>query len=158
MLSEKNISHWLCLMLLLIAACKSDLKHGQESLEGRWVVSKIISTYGEKLELGTTISETVEEEGVLGTFTFSEEELDYSYTRRDTLYNKQANWSLSENKVQEGFFKVPEYTLTIEEEDWIVDFEDGTSDATRKARAVVLSRATTSVGPYQNIQLFLSKE
>lgn len=154
-ISQKSIYLFL---LLLFCQCKSDLRQAEDSLNGTWVVNKIISSYGEISAGGTSYNEQFTEEGQLGTFIFTDDQADYNFTRRDTLTSEVSDWVLNRAKVQEGFTRVERYTLDLEKLDFQCAFGDGTSDAEQEATEILLSFETTALGPFTQYQLYLEKQ
>ncbi len=137
---------------------KANIRAGEASLEGIWRVTEIRSSYGTRVELGTEITEEFTESGTLGTFEFSEEEVSYSYTRLDTLYENTATWQLERERVNEGFTKVEKYTLTLDNEAFVCEFGDQTQDAERDAEMLYLIFETGNIYPYERIDWLLKKE
>lgn len=150
-------SLWLLLPFFLIQ-CKSDLRQAEDSLSGTWTVIKIISSYGTRTANGTSYKDQITEEGDLGLFVFTEEQVDYRFTRRDTLTAEVSSWALNREKVQEGFTQVERYTLELDKASYRCDFGDGTSDAEKDARDMVLTFETTALGPFTEYSLFLEKD
>jgi len=147
------------LILCTISACeKQNLKRAEKSLDGTWSVVKIYSAYGQKLELGTQTTEEFTEDGNLGTFTFSEASVEYSYTRMDTLYEDRSNWQLIREKINAGFNKTEQYTLSFNNKAYICRFGDETKDAEKKATEVTLEYESDKTGAYTSIMFWLKKQ
>lgn len=149
-----------CLLLLLsFSTCqKQNLNRAEKSLEGTWKVTKIYTAYGEKKELGTQTNEEFTEEGNLGVFTFGETEVDYSYTRLDTLYEGNSKWNLTREKVNAGFTNAEQYTLKFDNQNYICRFGDETKDAEKNATELSLKFETDTVGPYSSVIFWLVKD
>lgn len=103
----------ICLLLLstvLFVGCeKANIKAGEMSLKGAWVVTKIYTAYGNRTDLGVSVEQMIEESGVLGHFEFTENNLLANYTGVDTTYELDSSWKLKRHKVNEGFFKIELY-------------------------------------------------
>jgi len=146
-------------LFLLFTACeKVNIKAGEQSLEGNWAVMNITTLYGERSDLGITVQENFEENGSLGAFNFSERKVIAEYTRLDTLYDIASIWELKRDKINEGFFKVEQYTLCLEDQNFICKFGDQTKNAERDATRVRLLFETTEMGAYEQFILELEKE
>ena len=149
----------LLLLSFTFSACeKVNIKAGEASLEGVWMTTNITSAYGERTKSGISIEENTQEEGNLGTFTFSETEVVANYTRLDTLYEITSSWKLKRDKVNEGFFKVEQYTLCTESQNFICEFGDQTKDAEHNATKLRLIFETTEIGVYKQFVMELEKE
>lgn len=147
------------LSILLACACeKANIRAGEASLEGTWDVVEILSSYGERMELGIGQTEDFRETGFAGTFEFSEEEVRYSYTRLDTLYVNNDTWQLERERVNAGFVRVEQYTLQLGNDSFQCAFGDETKNAERDATEVLLIMETQEVGPYQRVELKLEKQ
>ncbi|MEN0050194.1 MAG: hypothetical protein AAF806_24225 [Bacteroidota bacterium] len=155
---EKSSLILLFLALTFFACEKANLNAGEASLEGTWNVNSIFSAYGERTELGINVEESIQEEGNLGAFNFSETTVDASYTRLDTLYKIASSWELKRDKISEGFFKVEQYTLCTDDQSFICEFGDQTKDAERNATQIRLIFETTEIGAYEQFVLKLEKE
>ncbi|MEM6345055.1 MAG: hypothetical protein AAF927_14285 [Bacteroidota bacterium] len=122
------------LALPLLVSCNRNQIQAENSLEGNWTVVAINSYYGDFGPNTFNVEETIEESGSLGTFNFTEERLTFSFTRNDTLFAASTPWTLSADKVREGFFRVPAFALSIENSfDFDVQFENETKNAERDA-------------------------
>jgi len=148
-----------CLALLFtFSACeKQNIKRAEKSLDGTWLVTKIYSAYGEKMEFGTQTNEEFTEEGDLGTFTFSNASVDFKYTRLDTLYEDSSDWDLTRQKVNVGFTKAEQYTLTFDNKSYRCRFGDETKDAEKKATELTLQFETEAIGSYNAVMFWLVK-
>lgn len=123
---------------LLFASCKKDERQAQQSLQGKWKVTAIESNYGDFSEGGYAVDTSISESGKLGTFNFSEDQVDYEFTRRDTLYSGSRAWQLRAEKVNDGFVRVLQFTLTVENEfTFDVQFEDATKNSEKKAKTAI---------------------
>ena len=144
---------------LTLGACqKANLRAGETSLQGDWRVTEIISISGERLASGIVNSTDSIEMGTLGNFRFSEEEVSYTYTRLDSLYEGTTAWELERERVNEGFVRVEKYRLLLEQGIFDCAFGDETSDAERDATKVRLVLETTEIGPFDRFELLLEKE
>lgn len=146
----KNISskyliatHFL-LAALFFMGCTSDELQGKKSLEGVWSVNTIASQYGDySVENGSVVgsnnTSATSESGSLGLFTFKGNQVTYNFTRNDTTYNGIGIWQLELAKVNSGFTKTNQWTLTIAD-DLIFDvrFEDSTKNAEKDASSMEL--------------------
>lgn len=100
----------------------------------------IISYYGDFSDSGFNPTETIEEAGDLGSFEFTENTVDFEFSRNDTLFSGSSIWDLNMERVNAGFVKVPEFTLTIEEQFlFIVAFEDETKNAEKDAMEITFA-------------------
>jgi len=152
----------ICLLVLsifLFVGCeKANIKAGETSLKGTWIVTKINTAYGSRTDLGTNTTQNIEESGTLGQFEFMEDHLLATYTRVDTTYELDTSWELKRDKVNEGFFRVERYSLCLNEQIFQCQFGDETKDAERNANEVRLIFETDDIGFYQQFVLFLEKE
>ncbi|MEL7531942.1 MAG: hypothetical protein AAFN10_11565 [Bacteroidota bacterium] len=124
-------------VLPILFSCNRNQIQAENSLEGDWTVVAINSYYGNFDSLSFDVNETIEESGNLGSFSFSERTVDFSFTRNDTLFSANTNWTLSAAKVNAGFFRVPAFSLELEDEyAFDVSFEDETKNAERDAANV----------------------
>jgi len=146
------------LLLVTLTACeKRNLKNAEKSLQGTWEVQTIHSTYGIKTALGTQTDKEYNEEGELGQFIFDDEMVEYRFTRLDTIYENKNSWNLIREKVNAGFTNADQYTLTIDDFEFICAFGDETSDAEKKATEISLFFETKALGNYTAFQLNLQK-
>lgn len=142
----KFVSLLLSCVLFVLSACqKQNLRNAEESLAGTWNVTEIYSE--QKNNLGINGDGRFWESGDLGVFTFSDNTVNYSYTRLDTLYESTQSWNLTREKEKQGFHKVEKYTLNINNQPFDCDFGDGTSDAEKNAERMMLSYVTSSSNP-----------
>ena len=109
-----------------LTACSGEakLRSAEDSLLGTWRITEIYSD---------SLAYFIKETGTLGTVVFSEDQVDYSFTRRDTLYEAITDWELERKKRQEMFFIVGEYTLFIDEFVFRCEFGDDTKGAEKNA-------------------------
>lgn len=142
----------------LCACAKQNLRNAEKSLKGNWTVTEIYSADGERLTGGIDIQNEQTETGELGEFVFTENEVDYNFTRLDSLYENNSTWTLQRDKVNQGFVRVEVYTLDIDDYDFVCEFGDQTSDAEKNADEVRLIFETKDVGAYSTFQLMLEKE
>ena len=152
----------LTLLLIVVSffACEKDKNQAIDSLEGDWRVLTINSYYGTFTPTGGISNlTTVEETGDLGTFSFGEERVNYSFTRNDTLYQGSTTWSLSTDEVREGFFTSTRFSLDIEGDFLFnVVFEDDTSNSEKDARDMTMMDESNAVETGVAIELKLAKE
>ncbi len=148
---------FLCLSIL--GACgKSDLQHAENSLIGSWEVISIQTSTGERLENGISFESNETEEGELGTFTFTDDLVSYSFDRLEQNYANELNWVLIREKVNQGFSNVEQFTLEMDSLSYICKFGDETSDAEKNANFVRLIYETKSIGPYVAYTLNMEKK
>ncbi|MGB0839078.1 MAG: hypothetical protein ACPGXL_03000 [Chitinophagales bacterium] len=140
---KKQFSLLLCCILLLslcFIQCNRDATQATASIEGTWDVMTITSYYGDFSDSGFNPTETIEEAGNLGSFEFTENTVDFEFSRNDTLFSGSSIWDLNMERVNAGFVKVPEFTLTIEEQFlFIVAFEDETKNAEKDAMEITFA-------------------
>lgn len=154
----KNLQLTGLLLLLTLSACqKKQVKNAEKSLQGSWDVHTIYSTYGTKTALGTQTNQEFNEAGELGQFVFDDEKVAYRFTRLDTLYENETSWKLTRDKVKAGFTNAEQYTLTIDNFDFICAFGDQTSDAEKEATDVSLFFETDTIGSYYGFELQIKK-
>lgn len=140
----------LVLFLCLLTACKEDVVQGRTSIVGNWQLTEA-STY-----FPNTGIPKVEEQGNLGQFVFDEDSVIFSFTRNDTLYQGSDRWYLLGEKVNDGFFKVNEFTLAIENHfTFRCRFGDETRNAEKDATQMTLS---TDLEPNPDFFYILSLE
>ncbi len=123
----------LLLVSLMLIACVKDEKQASNSIEGLWQVNEMITIYA--YDNGGFLDEdVVEEQGDLGSFDFGENIVDYEFIRNDTLFSGQENWTLSTERVNEGFIRVTKFTLKVGERfEFDVAFGDQTKNAEKNA-------------------------
>ena len=141
-------------LIFISASCKSRLSHAEESLQGTWHVKSIFSNEQDKSGPGKDGQH--KESGDLGTFTFSEKEVSYSYTRLGENYSGNSTWKLSSKKVPQSFVSVVRFTLSMnDKEAYEVRFGDQTSDAEKNARQIELHpvSASNNQTPYHILKL-----
>lgn len=145
--------------LFLLTSCKKDEVQARESIEGDWEVTAITSMYGEFFNGSFSSSQNLTESGQLGTFSFTESTVEYSFTRQDTVYSGNGAWTLELERVNSGFTRVNQSTLTLAN-DYVFDvtFEDGTKNSEKKAEYLSLMEiASQDSGAGIMIQLNLDK-
>ncbi|MEL6845309.1 MAG: hypothetical protein AAFP02_19050, partial [Bacteroidota bacterium] len=82
-----------------------------------------------------------------------EETVRFTFTRNDTLFSGTSDWELAYEKVRSGFFRVPQYTLTIDElGEFDVAFEDGTNNSQRNAESAEFRQNT--IEPSERVLIF----
>ena len=143
-----------CAAILVSSCNKRNLNLAQESLVGSWNVVEIFSD--EKDTTGIHNDGRHWENGNLGVFTFSDNNVTYVYTRLDSTYMETTNWDLTREKVKQGFHKVEKYTLRIGNRNYNFLFGDGTSDAEKNATEMVLTFETAT--PSSDYVLTLVKQ
>ena len=149
----------LLIPLLFLSACaKQNLRNAEASLKGDWKVTEIYSAEGEQVSGGINITNQQTETGDLGEFTFTDDDVTYSFTRLDSLYEGSSTWILNRERVNSGFVRVEKYTLETNDYDFICEFGDQTSDAEKNATEVRLIFETEGIGAYLMFQLELEKE
>ena len=67
-------------------------------------------------------------------------------------------WELKRDKINESFFKVEQYTLCTENQNFICEFGDQTKDAERNATQLRLIFDTNEIGDYEQFILNLEKQ
>ncbi len=150
---------FLAFSFFAITSCEKDEKQAVNSLEGEWNVVAINSIYGEFLENGFIPDETIAEEGQLGTFHFMESKVDYNFVRNDTTYSGNSLWSLEASKVNDGFVRTNQFTLSIENEFLFdVTFGDATKNSEKNATEATLVQSPTETGYGVQIEISLQKK
>ena len=125
----------LILISLCFITCNKDENQARKSIEGDWNVIAINSTYGNFSGNGFDPDTTIEETGELGTFMFGDDSVLFNFTRNDTLNVGSSTWSIKSEKVNSGFTRVTDFTLTIDNTFvFNVEFEDGTKNSEKKAK------------------------
>lgn len=142
----KLITQTLIIVMIncLIVSCNKDERQATNSVEGIWNITAITTIEGEFTN-GTFVSTSQETEtGQLGIFNFIEEAVDYNFTRMDSTYVGNATWFLMTEKVNSGFTRVNEHTLTITD-NFIFDvtFEDDTKNAEKNATKMTFIKDAT---------------
>jgi len=90
----------LLIPLLFLSACaKQNLRNAEKSLKGDWTVIEIYSAEGERVNGGTNITDEQTETGDLGEFSFTDDDMTYSFTRLDSLYEGSSAWTLNRERV-----------------------------------------------------------
>lgn len=129
----------LFVLVLLPVYCARNQIQAIDSIEGFWQVTEIRSHYGQYAGGPLSIENTVLDTGIIGSFSFERDNVEYNFTRNDTVYQGISPWKLNHRKVQNSFFLVSEFTLEIGEEFLFnVTFEDGTRNAERGARSMTI--------------------
>lgn len=129
-------------IVLLLTSCNKDKKQGIKSIEGTWNVKSILSIYGgfdiqNNVVVGTNETERVDESGDLGQFSFGEKNVEYNFTRNDTVYHGNSTWELQLEKVNSGFTKANQWKLIVANEfTFDVVFDDDTKNAEKKAKNI----------------------
>lgn len=148
------------ILSLLLGSCTKDEIQGRNSLDGTWNINKILSQYADfQVENNTVISsenlENIEETGDLGRFIFSENKVNYNFTRNDTVFSGDGNWELKLEKVNTGFFKTNKWTLIIAD-DFVFDvtFEDATKNSEKNAKVAEFRSWPTTSG--KGVAFFMS--
>ena len=143
----------------VISSCEKDEKQAINSLEGEWNVVAINSIYGEFSENGFSTDETIAEEGQLGTFHFMENTVDYEFERNDTTYSGNKSWNLDVSKVNNGFIKTNQFTLSIDNQFLFdVTFGDATKNSEKNATEATLVQSPTEPGYGVQIEISLQKK
>ena len=159
-MSNKNIIRTLLVIgtAFIYTSCNKDEIQAVDSIEGEWNVIAISSLYGEFFESSFSASDKISESGQMGTFHFMEDSVDFNFMRNDTLYAGKAAWHLDLKKVNQGFFRTNEFTLTIEDYFLLdVTFEDGTRNSEKNAnRVTFIETPTTGFGVL--IEMLLEKK
>ena len=138
-------------------SCNKDEIQAEKSLEGGWDVIEITSIYGEFFENGFDPSETITESGALGTFDFTGDSVDFDFTRNDTSYTGTGKWNIIAERIREGFIRVPEFTITIENQFLFeAHFDDGTKNSEKNANRVSFVQTPIN-GIGVLIEMFLEK-
>jgi len=127
-------------LLVVFLSCVSctmyDRRQAERSLQGIWNVNFIFSD--EKDRTGPNRDGHHKESGQLGTFSFSGNQVVYSYTRLGTIYTDTSPWTLTGERVRDSFFTSIRYTLTLKDRAYDVQYGDQTSDAEHDAKNVEL--------------------
>jgi len=154
----KALFKLLMMSLIIFTACKKqNIKNAEKSLQGGWKVHAIHSMYGNQTELGIQSTHSFEDKGELGEFVFNDKLLTYTFTRLDTLYENETTWNLTREKINAGFTKAEQYTLSVNEYNFICAYGDGTKDAEKNATELALFFETDAIGKYQAFELKLTK-
>ena len=150
-----NLIFFLSALIILLTSCTKDIVHAERSVRGEWKVTFIQSFYGTFTETSFNADDSVEETGDLGTFNFTTDSVTFNYTRNDTLYTGTRAWDLASERVNAGFNRVTEYTLTIEDEFVFgVQFENGTKNSHKNAESMEwVETPTGEVNSLVTIQL-----
>ena len=123
-------------LAFIVMSCNNDLMEAEESLEGAWDIIRIESFYGEFSETTFNSSEMVVDSGELGSFLFTQNFVEFNFTRNDTLFSGNSQWAINHERIREGFFRTNEFTLTIQDQFvFDVTFGDDTRNAERNASA-----------------------
>ena len=148
----------LMIIPLVFMSCRKDDEQAEKSIVGIWDVVQIKSIYGTFTGTGFSPTETVEEEGDFGVFSFGVDSVDYSFTRNDTLFSASSTWELTSERVNEGFNKVTIYEVTIDNQFiFEVEFEDGTNNSEENAEEVTFI-STPNEGIGVLIEMRLEKD
>ena len=157
-MKQKLLILFTLIFSLLLISCNRDRVQAKKSIEGTWNVVAISSQYGEFVQNGFIADTTIAESGELGTFDFAKESVAYTFTRNDTSFTGNESWEISAEKVNNGFTRVTEFTLTLGNAIvYDVFFEDGTKNSEKKANTARFTETPTEVGPGVIIELSLEK-
>ena len=136
---------WIIVIALLFITCNKDENQARKSIEGDWDITAITSTYGDFSGNGFDSDTTITETGELGTFMFGDDSVLFNFTRNDTLNVGSSTWSIKSEKVNSGFTRVTDFTLTIDNTFvFNVEFEDGTKNSEKKANKATFIETPTS--------------
>jgi len=141
------------ILVFILASCGSSLSHAEKSLQGTWHVKSIFSN--EQDRSGPYRDGQHKESGDLGTFTFSEKELSFNYTRLGVKYKGTSAWTLSSKRVPQSFLSVIRFTLSLDNQSYQVRFGNQTSNSEKNARRIELHPANPSYhqSPYYILKL-----
>jgi|GEM_PF-832205 hypothetical protein len=140
----------------LLISCNKDERQAKNSIEGMWEVTAITTTKGQINNAFFVETSTETETGQLGTFDFLDETVNYNFTRIDTTYNGSSIWFLKSEKINAGFTRVNQHTLTLTD-NFIFDvtFEDDTKNAEKNAKKMTLTKNPI---PNNSILIMISLE
>jgi len=123
----------------LISACKTDEEQARDSVEGEWRVTETRTYFLDDS------APPITEQGLLGQFIFDQDSVTFGFSRNDTLYQGADRWYLTSEKVNQGFFRVNEFTLVIENHfTFRCRFEDETKNAEKDATQITLANELVS--------------
>jgi len=155
--SNQKLLTLIIVALLSLSSCEKDIDQARDSLIGNWQVTEIYSYYGTRVNLGTSITQEFTEKGSLGTFEFTDEKVNFSFKRRDTLYTGSEPYTVSVENRNNGFTKSPFYTVTISSKNYNCKFGDETSDSQKNATNILLNYESPIGQPYSGYTLHLKK-
>tara|TARA_Y100000588_G_scaffold316992_1_gene345813 strand:+ start:578 stop:1387 length:810 start_codon:yes stop_codon:yes gene_type:complete len=143
----------LAILPFLFTSCISNnFRHAKKSLKGSWEVNEIFSD--EKDRSGPSRNGRHRAIGNIGTFTISENDVTYNYTRLEKKISDKSTWKLTSEQVPMGFFVGTEYTLFLKDQTYKVRFGDSTHRSEINTRELTLELIpTTKDSPYHIIQL-----
>jgi hypothetical protein len=140
-----NILSFLFFISLSFTSCEKDEVQATNSIIGNWSVVEITSLYAEFTNNGFNPIETISEQGLLGTFTFDQDSVAFTFTRNDTLFTGNSTWELTTERVNSGFTQVTEFTLSIDNEFvFDLEFEDGTLNSEKDAQELTFTNNPTN--------------
>ena len=121
----------------------------KKSIEGQWEITNTNYTLrefsGNNFE---SVGNTQVQTGQLGYFDFGTEKVTYSYYIADEDFNGIEPYTLKTEKVNAGFTRATNHTLTINDKFvFNVTFEDGTKNAEKNAKEMILVQSTTVEQP-----------
>lgn len=146
----------------MISCGKDDQAQAVESLVGKWNITETYFEAGNRVEFGVRpdTSFTQNNRGEFIEFK-SEISVSYNYSVNGEIHEAEGeNWSLETRTRKNGFTNSQAYFLLIKEDEFEVQFGDGTSDAHENARSarILFSDNIENVGPYNSYQLTINKE
>lgn len=119
--------------IMLVSGCDDEDGNAKDSLIGEWDVSKTA------LVTGDLRSESVDS----GFMNFGSQVVEYDFKIDSTHYEGTSNWTLNTEMVNEGFIKVPKYTLSITSLlEFDVRFGDMTDGAEKNATFITMTEIT----------------
>jgi len=144
--------------VFLILSCQKDERQATKSLEGNWKVVTVETIYGSQSEFGFSVDSSFLSTGDLGSFDFSDDHVDYKFIAHNVSFDGNSNWTLEADKVNEGFVRVNQFILTIED-DFVfdVDFGNSTKNSEKNATQAVFNEKTSSGKDFM-LYLELEKE
>jgi hypothetical protein len=139
-LQLKGFALLLLLISLCFVSCEKDDIQAQNSILGSWNVVEITSLYANFSDNGFTPIETISEQGQLGSFNFEEDSVTFTFTRNDTLFTGSSTWNLTTEKRNQGFVRVTDFTLAIDNEfTFELVFEDDTINSEKDAQEITFT-------------------
>jgi hypothetical protein len=142
---------------LLFISCSKSLQEAERSLVGSWKVTKVITSHGNKNNLGVKVDSTTIEDGALGDAVFDETTTKINYTSKKKLETIGGSYLLTKTRVNSGFVKVDQFQLIVNSLTHLITFGNQTSGSTKDAKMIEIQINPDFTNGNKSIILNLTK-